>query len=147
MMFSGFVKQSGNEMKFNALLEKKKESLPIKLQAYERLLLFCERLNPSKLLLRVNPIGTDSQSYLHLLLANIEQEYEHNLVQQIYVTEESWNAVKGAKLSIMNKFVETAENSESAKELRDNLLKNYSQEESPTESAIFILKKSVKKLL
>lgn len=147
MMFSAFLRQDSNEMKFNALVNKKKESLPMKLQAYERLVLFCERINPSKLLLRVNPIGTDANSYLHLLIGNIEQEFEHNLVQQIYVTEDSWKAVLGSKLAIINKFREAAENSDSAKELRENLLMDYARIESPTETAIEILKQSVKRLL
>jgi len=146
-MFSAFLRQDSNEMKFNALVQKKRESLPMKLQAYERLVLFCERINPSKLLLRVNPIGSDTDSYLHLLIGNIEQEFEHNLVQQIYVTEDSWTAVIGSKLAIINKFREAAENSNSAKELRENLLIDYSKIESPTETAIEILKRSVKKLL
>ena len=146
-MFSAFLRQDSNEMKFNALVGKKRESLPMKLQAYERLVLFCERINPSKLLLRINPIGTDTNSYLHLLIANMEQEFEHNLVQQIYVTEDTWKAVVGSKLAIINKFREVAEKSSSANELRENLLIDYSKIESPTETAVEIIKRSVRKLL
>ncbi|WP_299681599.1 hypothetical protein [uncultured Tenacibaculum sp.] len=146
-MFSAFLQRDENEKKFEALIAKKRESLPIKLQAYERLLLFCERINPAKLLTRVNPIGDDVNSYVHLLLANIEQEYEHNMVQQIYVHEDAWKAVVGSKLAIANKIRTTAENSETAKELRENLLIDYSQVESPTETAIAIIKQQVKKLI
>ncbi len=146
-MFSAFLQRDENEKKFEALIAKKKESLPIKLQAYERLLLFCERINPAKLLTRVNPIGDDVNSYVHLLLANIEQEYEHNMVQQIYVHEDVWKAVVGSKLAIANKIRTTAENSTTAKELRENLLIDYSQIESPTETAIAIIKQQVKKLI
>ncbi|WP_442266336.1 hypothetical protein ACSIGC_01075 [Tenacibaculum sp. ZS6-P6] len=146
-MFSAFLQRDENEKKFEALIAKKRESLPIKLQAYERLLLFCERINPAKLLTRVNPIGDDVNSYVHLLLANIEQEYEHNMVQQIYVHEDTWKAVVGSKLAIANKIRTTAENSETAKELRENLLIDYSQIESPTETAIAIIKQQVKKLI
>lgn len=146
-MFSSFLQRDENEKKFDALINRKKESLPIKLQAYERLLLFCERINPAKLLTRVNPIGDDVNSYVHLLIANIEQEYEHNMVQQIYVQEDAWKAVVGSKLAIMNKIRTTAENSESAKNLRENLLIDFSQIESPTETAIAIIKQEVKKLI
>jgi len=128
-MFSAFLRQDSNEMKFNALVGKKRESLPMKLQAY------------------VNPIGTDTNSYLHLLIANMEQEFEHNLVQQIYVTEDTWKAVVGSKLAIINKFREVAEKSSSANELRENLLIDYSKIESPTETAVEIIKRSVRKLL
>ena len=99
-MFSAFTKQDNNERKFEALVEKKRQSLPIKLQAYERLLLFCERINPSKLILRVHPIGDETDSHLHLLIGNIEQEFEHNLVQQLYVTEDSWKAVSYTHLTL-----------------------------------------------
>jgi len=146
-MFGAFVRQDNNEKKFNALVAKKKESLPIKLQAYERLLLFSERINPSKLIVRVNPIGEDTDSYLHLLIGNIEQEFEHNLVQQLYVSEESWQAVVASKFAIINKLHEIAEKSENANELRNNFLAVYSNNESPTETALAILKQQVKKLI
>lgn len=146
-MFGAFVKQDNNEKKFESLLAKKRESLPIRLQAYERLLLFCERINPTKLIVRINPIGEDNNSYLHLLINNIEQEFEHNLVQQLYVSEESWQAVLASKFAITNKLHQLAEESKDAKELREKTLTEYSKIESPTETAVAILKQQVKKLI
>ena len=146
-ILGAFIKQDNNEKKFNALVEKKRESLPIKLQAYERLLLFCERINPTKLLIRVIPIGDDVNSYLQLLIANIEQEYEHNMVQQLYVSEDSWKAILAAKLSIIAKLRSTAETSDSAKKLRENVLIDYSQNENPTQTSIIYLKQDVRKLI
>ena len=146
-ILGAFIKQDNNEKKFNALVEKKRESLPIKLQAYERLLLFCERINPTKLLIRVSPIGDDVNSYLQLLIANIEQEYEHNMVQQLYVSEDSWKAILAAKLSIIAKLRSTAETSDSAKKLRENVLIDYSQNENPTQTSIIYLKQEVRKLI
>ena len=63
LVLSKFIDQDNNEKKFEALVEKKRESLPLKLQAYERLLLFCERINPSKLLMRIQPIGDNTEAY------------------------------------------------------------------------------------
>ncbi len=146
-ILGAFIKQDNNEKKFNALVEKKRESLPIKLQAYERLLLFCERINPTKLLIRVAPIGDNTSNYLQLLLANIEQEYEHNMVQQLYVTEDSWKAIIAAKLTIIAKLRKTAETSDTAKDLRENVLIDYSQTENPTQTSITYLKQEVKKLI
>lgn len=146
-MFSAFLQRDENEQKFEALIQKKKDSLPTKLQAYERLLLFCERINPAKLLTRVNPIGADSESYAHLLITNIEQEFEHNLVQQIYVHEDAWKAVVGSKLSIIKNIRDVSASSNNAQILRENLLIDYSQVESPTETAIAIIKHQVKKLI
>ncbi len=146
-IMSAFIKQDSNEQKFQALIQKKKESLPIKLQAYERMLLFCERINPTKLLLRVNPIGNNTDNYLQLLIANIEQEFEHNLVQQLYLSENSWKAVLAARLSIIAKLRKVAETSKTAKDLRENVLIDYSKEEIPTETAVMFIKQEVQKLL
>ncbi|CAM1354886.1 hypothetical protein [Tenacibaculum insulae] len=146
-ILGAFIKQDNNEKKFNALVEKKRESLPIKLQAYERLLLFCERINPTKLLIRVNPIGDNTNSYLQLLIANIEQEYEHNMVQQLYVSEDSWKAIVAAKLTIIAKLRKTAETANTAKDLRENVLIDYAQNENPTQTSIAYLKQEVKKLI
>ncbi|CAL2095358.1 hypothetical protein [Tenacibaculum sp. 190524A02b] len=147
LILSKFISLDSNEKKFNALVQKKKDSLPIKLQAYERLLLFCERINPTKLLIRVNPIGNETSNYLQLLIANIEQEFEHNLVQQLYISEDSWKVVLATKLAIIAKLRKVAETSETAKELRENTLIDYSKEENPIETAIAILKQDVKKLI
>ena len=72
-------------------------TLPIRLQAYERMALFLERISPSKLIIRVNPTSSDKNSYESLLIANIDQEFEHNLSQQIYVSDECWNIIVAAK--------------------------------------------------
>jgi len=146
-ILGAFIKQDNNEKKFETLINKKRESLPVKLQAYERLLLFCERINPTKLLLRVNPIGDNTSNYLQLLLANIEQEYEHNMVQQLYVSEDSWKAIVAAKLTIIAKLRKTAETSDTAKDLREKVLIDYSQNENPTQTSIAYLKQEVKKLI
>lgn len=147
LVFSQFLQQNSNERKFDALVEKKRESLPLKLQAYERLLLFCERINLSKLLLRVKPIGNDAESYANLLKANIEQEFEHNMVQQLYISDESWKAILMAKNVVITKLNKAAENSKTAQDLRENVLIDASQVESSTDIAAQFIKREVKKLL
>ena len=147
LILSKFIEQDNNDKKFNALVEKKRESLPIKLQAYERMLLFCERINPSKLLLRINPISDDTASYLQLLIGTIEQEFEHNLAQQLYVSADSWKAILSAKLAIVAKLRSVAENSDTPNDLRENVLIDYSQNENPVQVAVSFLKQEVKKLI
>ncbi len=146
-IFNSFLKQGNQEKKIQLLADKKKSSLSIKLQAYERMLLFCERINPVKILLRVKPIGTNTNDYLKLLIANIEQEFEHNLVQQIYITDECWNVIIAAKSAILNKLKQTAETAESANDLRENVLLDYSKTLPPTDTAIAFIKNEVKKLI
>jgi predicted RNA-binding protein YlxR (DUF448 family) len=146
-MFKGFIKHQDFEKKLELLAQKKKDSLPIKLQACERMLLFCERINPVKMLLRITPLSDETGAYLQLLLANIEQEFEHNLVQQIYLSNETWLAVVAAKSAIINKLKKVAENSNSANDLRKNVLIDYTKTLPPTETAISFIKNEVQKLL
>mgnify|MGYP005825226447 CR=1 FL=1 len=146
-MFNGLIKSQNSERKLEILAAKRKDSLPIKLQAYERLLLFCERINPVKMLIRIQPLSTNTNEYLQLLTANIEQEFEHNLVQQIYISDDSWTAIYAAKSAVINKLKQVAENSSSANEFRENVLIDYSKTLPPTETAIAFIKNEVKKLL
>ena len=146
-MFKGFLSQQNSEKKMQFLAEKKKEALPIKLQAYERMLLFCERINPIKMLVRIKPISENTNAYLQLLIANIEQEFEHNLVQQIYISDDAWTAIVATKRAIINKLKQVAETSSSANDLRENILIDYSKTLPPTDTAIGFIKNEVKKLL
>ena len=146
-MFNGFINNKNSEKKLELLAQQKKETLPIKLQAYERLLLLSERINPVKILLRIKPISENTKDYLQLLIANIEQEFEHNLVQQIYVSTDTWTAILGAKNAVINKLKQVAESSNSANDLRENVLIDFSKTLPPTETAIAFIKNEVKKLL
>lgn len=75
------------------------DSKALKLQACERLVIFAERSDLKKLLLRVQPISDGVLAYSHLLIQHIEQEFEYNITQQIYVSETLWNIVVTTKNS------------------------------------------------
>lgn len=74
---------------------------PLKLQAYERIVIFLERINPNTLLVRVNKNGMNAQQFHLELIKNIKSEYEHNLSQQIYISPGAWELVKNAKEEII----------------------------------------------
>ncbi len=71
--------------------------LPNRLQAYERMALFLERISPQNLLVRLNAAGMTSKEFHQLLLSEIRNEYNHNVAQQVYMSENVWNLVKNAK--------------------------------------------------
>lgn len=99
-----------NEQKkkiLDARFEQKRVSLPIRLQAYERLALFLERINPENIVLRMNQVGMSSKELQALLLQTIRMEYEHNLSQQVYVSNQAWDMVKNAKEDVI-RLVNTA---------------------------------------
>ena len=146
-IFNRLIIKLSSDEKIALLSQRKKEALPIKLQAYERMLLFCERINPVKMLVRIKPITEGTQDYLQLLIANIDQEFEHNLVQQMYITDDTWTAVVATKNTIINKLRQVAETAKTANELREKVIIDYSKTLPPTDTAISFIKNEVKKLL
>ena len=85
-----------NRRKFMIHKDAQKETLPIRLQAYERMALFLERIAVNNLVVRVAPRSSNKSEYESLLIKQIENEFEHNLSQQIYISDE-WNIIKTAK--------------------------------------------------
>jgi hypothetical protein len=71
--------------------------LPNRLHAYERMTLFLERMSPQNLLVRLNTGSIPAKEFQQLLLAEVRNEYNHNVSQQIYMSEEVWELIKSAK--------------------------------------------------
>ncbi|MFM9837491.1 MAG: hypothetical protein ACKVOQ_04460 [Cyclobacteriaceae bacterium] len=71
--------------------------LPARLQAYERMALFLERISPQNLLIRLNNPGYTARDFQKILLDEIRNEYNHNVSQQVYMSEQVWDQVKNAK--------------------------------------------------
>jgi len=71
--------------------------LPNRLQAFERMTLFLERMSPQNLLVRLNTESMPAREFHQLLLSEIRNEYNHNVSQQIYISEEVWEMIKNAK--------------------------------------------------
>lgn len=81
---------------------KQAATLPLKLQAYERLSLFCERIAVPTLLFRLRQDGMSAKQLRVVLLLNIQQEYEHNITQQVYVSAQLWEIIKMARDDSVN---------------------------------------------
>ncbi len=129
--------------------ETQKSALPVRLQAYERLSLFLERISPERLLVRLHSTGLTSQQYQNLLVESIRNEFEHNVAQQIYVSEESWKLVvdaKSATVGIINNIARDFKPESDAMRLRKTILNRTMEIESfPTKRALRYLKAEVKK--
>jgi hypothetical protein len=82
--------------------------LPARLQAYERMTLFLERISPQNLLIRLNNPGFSSREFQRLLLDEIRNEYNHNVSQQVYMSEELWNKIRNAKEDLIITINESA---------------------------------------
>jgi hypothetical protein len=148
-IFKTFAKNDEHKRRFMLMRENQKQALPLKLQAYERLSLLLERINPSKLLIRVAPLNDNKHDYQNLLIHHIEQEFEHNLTQQIYVSDECWTMIATAKNSIIQNIRKTTLNNEiaNADKLREAILTSLFEIESATNLALSYLKSEVKEFL
>jgi hypothetical protein len=123
-------------------------ALPIRLQAYERMALFLERISPNKLLIRISPTSSDKDSYESLLIASIEQEFEHNLSQQIYLSDECWSiicAAKSATIQLIRK-ASLLEKTNSANKLREVILTEMMEKRAPSDAALSYVKNEVSEL-
>ncbi|EHQ44337.1 DUF7935 family protein [Myroides odoratus] len=99
----------------------------LKLQACERLVIYAERSDLKKLILRVQPLSTDTQAYAHLLVQHLEQEYEYNVTQQLYVSPELWAIVVHTKNALITTIQQTSKLPEATSAmLYQNLLLNES---------------------
>lgn len=125
--------------------EAQKSALPLRLQAYERLSLFLERINPAKLLIRISPLSDNKTDYEEFVIAQIEQEYEHNLTQQIYVSAECWSVITTAKNATIQIIRKTGiDNSvDTANKLREVMLGDLFDKQSPSDVALAHLKNEV----
>jgi hypothetical protein len=125
-----------------------KDILPIRLQAFERMVLFLERINPSNLLIRVSPISQDKKDYENYVIAQIEQEFEHNLTQQIYMSDECWTIILTAKNATIQTIRNTNLNEkiDSADKLREVILTDLLEKQSPSNAALAYLKNEIGQL-
>lgn len=147
-LFESYFKDQQHTRRWLNQKEMQKQALPLRLQAYERLSLFLERINPSKLLIRVAPISDDKDDYAQYIIATIEQEYEHNLTQQIYVSASCWGYVVTAKNATiqMIRMAVTQQEINSANDLRERILKELFEKDAPSNAALAFIKCEVSEL-
>jgi hypothetical protein len=75
----------------------RKDIMMLRLQAYERLILLMERITPDNLIMRIDPTGMNANEYHLELLSNIRAEFDHNISQQLYVSDLVWQEISSAK--------------------------------------------------
>ena len=147
--FNSYFKDQQNTRRWLLQKENQKESLPLRLQAYERMALFLERINPTKLLIRVVPISSDKNDYENYIIAQIEQEFEHNLTQQIYLSDDCWTIILTAKNATIQTIRKNnmSERVDSADKLREVILSDLMEKQSPSSAALSYLKNELNQFL
>ncbi len=136
-----------NEQKRKLLeLKNEKDSVisPLRLQAYERMILFLERISPSALILRSNRPGITIPELKRMMTETMRQEFEHNLSQQLYISSTAWEVVRKAKeeyVAAINQIqVDNNNDADISKMVAGILSFDISDENSPLRTSLELLK-------
>lgn len=128
----------------------KLQTIPIKLQAYERLALFLERIRIHHLLFRLQSKDMSSKEICNTLMIGVQQEFEHNMVQQIYVSQKLWEIIILAKNEVLHELSEVTKqfSNEEDKAALNHYLSTHSQMETnqSIETALMAIKSELQLL-
>jgi len=108
-------------------------SIPLRLQAFERLVILCERISLPNLISRVNQPDMSARDMQFMLIENIKQEFEYNASQQIYVSQTAWDSVRNLRdqtLLIINSISKTLPAEARAHDLNKGLLEAIMNQEN-----------------
>ena|SRR5215211_6420856 len=106
---------------------------PLQLQAYERLVLLCERIALPNLITRLSQPGLTVREMQVFLIETIKQEYEYNASQQIYVSQQAWEAVRNLRdqnMLAINSIAKTLSPDAKASELNREIIGSLMSEEN-----------------
>ena len=143
-----FFKQEERKRHLRLLEEKQKLSLPVRLQAYERIVLFLERISPGNLVMRVHKPEMKVKQFQNMLIKTIRDEYDHNLSQQLYVSHEAWELVKSAKEEMVRQInISAAKQDENAPAAElSKLILEMSIDKLATRKALNYIKTEARKI-
>jgi len=131
-------------------LQLKDDLMPVRLQAYERIILFLERTSPESVLIRLNKKGMSAQQLQNELQNTLRHEYEHNITQQTYVSTEAWQRVQMARnqtLKIISDAASELKEGASGSTLGKLILEKVMEHKAPpSQVAIEFLKQEVREL-
>ena len=126
-------------------------TIPLRLQAYERLSLFCERIAAPSLMLRLREEDQTNAALRMAMLITIQQEFEYNITQQVYVSDPLWQIIKISRdntVMDINGMYEKVDPKGSSKELATVLLsQSESQSASSLNTALSAIKKEASLLM
>lgn len=146
-LIKAFIQNDQEKRKHEIILQNQKTITPIRLQAYERVTLFLERVSLESLIMRTSKQGMTSKQIQTSMLNTIRAEFEHNLSQQVYMTSAAWELTKNAKsntIKIINSSADHVKPGAPAIEFSRYILeKVIEMDKEPTKVALEYLKKEV----
>ena len=151
ILLRNLIRNDQDKRRQDLILQNSRTIIPIKLQAYERIILFLERISLESLLVRVSSTNMSASQLHSALVTTIRNEYEHNLSQQIYMSPQAWEVVRNARsnmIKIINSEAEKMPASASGMDLGKLLLEKIMElEKEPTRAAIEYVKGEVSRII
>lgn len=96
-LFNIWIKHRERSWMFALKQDNNKALAPLRISAYERIIVMLERITPQAMVMRVSA-NSSSAAFLHIDLTKaLREEFEHNISLQMYVSDECWNKVKRAR--------------------------------------------------
>ena len=147
VLIRNMIRNDQDKRRQEIILQGARTVTPIKLQAYERVVLFLERISIESLLLRVSTPDMNAGQLQSVLLTTIRSEFEHNLSQQIYMSPQAWEVVKNARsntIKIINSEAEKLKANAPCIEFSKQLLERVMElDKEPTRVAIDFIKEEI----
>lgn len=148
------LKKSGEKEIATLSLQLKKERqqffLEPRVEAYQRIVLLLERINPHNLVMRLHNPKSSAVAFQSELLQNIRNEYDHNVAQQIFISPQGWEMVKKSKeetIKIINIAAKQMDEKATATDLSSKIFELVAElEELPTDITIQQLKQELQRL-
>jgi hypothetical protein len=150
-LLRNMIRNDQDKRRQELILQNSRTTTPIKLQAYERIVLFLERISLESLLLRVSTPDMSASQLHSALLSTIRSEFEHNLSQQIYMSQQAWEVARNARsnmIKIINSEAEKLAANSTSIDLSKHLLEKIMElEKEPTHVAIEFIKAEVWRMI
>jgi len=146
---TAFIRKGLTEKKLEAQRLNIQTVLPIRLQAYERMCLFLERINPNNLIMRLSGTATSAIELQKILLQELREEFNHNLSQQVYMSHDAWERVRAAQQEVITLINQAAANikaDDAPIELSKKIFEKVVQENlNPTADALQFIKAEIQR--
>lgn len=151
IVLNKMIKNDQDRRKQELVLQNSRTVTPIKLQAYERIVLFLERISLESMLVRISSPGMNAAQLHSALLTTVRSEFEHNLSQQIYMSPQAWEVVRNARSSMIKlingefeKMPETASGMDLSRKLLEAVM---DMDKEPSRAAIEYIKGEIGRMI
>lgn len=152
---STFLQKQGEKEVRHLQIELKKERqqffLPNRLEAYQRVILYLERIHPNSLIMRTHNPNLGAKAFQGEMIKTIREEFDHNVAQQLFISPSAWEILTNAKeetTKIINVASDSLPEDANATQLAEKIFELVAEVgEVPSGVAVTVLKKEFQELL